>query len=104
CSSDLVVKSVLERLHKAITESGAVITCDRLPTVSGDEVQLTELFQNLIGNAIKFRGEHPLRIRLSSETMDREWQFSVRDNGIGIDPKHRDRIFVLFQRLHTQEE
>jgi PAS domain S-box-containing protein len=103
-SMDGVVTSVLQRLHQATSESGAVITCDRLPTVFGDEVQLTELLQNLIGNAIKFRGDEPLRIRISSEAKGREWLFAISDNGIGIDPKHRERIFVLFQRLHTQEE
>jgi light-regulated signal transduction histidine kinase (bacteriophytochrome) len=80
------------------------VTCDRLPTVFGDEVQLAELFQNLIANAVKFRSGAPLHIRIRVQVNHAEWQFAIQDNGIGIDPKHADRIFVLFQRLHTHEE
>jgi PAS domain S-box-containing protein len=101
---EAVMKGVLERLHKAISDSGATVTCDRLPTVFGDEVQLAELFQNLIANAVKFRSGAPLQIRIRVQANHAEWQFAIQDNGIGIDPKHADRIFVLFQRLHTHEE
>jgi len=75
-----------------------------LPTVLGDAVQLTQLFQNLLGNAIKFRGSQPPRIDIDAQLKDGEWLFVVRDNGIGIDPKHFDRIFVIFQRLHTRQQ
>ncbi len=69
-----------------------------------DASQLSRLFQNLIGNAIKFHGKDPPRIHIAAEHRDNEWVFSVRDNGIGIDPNYFDRIFVVFQRLHTREE
>ena len=62
------------------------------------------LFQNLIGNAIKFHGAEPLRIQVSAEDRGHEWLFSVKDNGIGIEPRHAERVFVIFQRLHTREE
>ena len=75
-----------------------------MPTVYGDSLLLTELLQNLIGNAIKFRGPNRPHIHVSSKAEGREWVFSVRDNGIGIDAKHRERIFVIFQRLHTRDE
>ena len=103
-STDSLVKGVLQSLHRAITDSGATITCDRLPTVAGDDLQLTVLFQNLIGNAIKFRGADPPEIRISAKRKGDIWIFSVRDNGIGIDPRHHERIFILFQRLHTHDE
>jgi chemotaxis family two-component system sensor kinase Cph1 len=67
-------------------------------------VQLEQLFQNLIGNAIKFRGEKRPQIHIGVVRRHAEWEFSIRDNGIGIDPKEVDRIFIIFQRLHTQEE
>jgi len=65
-----------------------------------DEVQLGRVFQNLIGNAIKFRGDEPPRIHVSAEEQENEWRFAVRDNAIGIKPRHHDRIFAVFQRLH----
>jgi light-regulated signal transduction histidine kinase (bacteriophytochrome) len=103
-STDSLIKGVLQSLHRAITDSGATITCDRLPTVAGDDLQLTVFFQNLIGNAIKFRGTDPPEIRISAKRKGDIWIFSVRDNGIGIDPRHHERIFILFQRLHTHDE
>ena len=72
--------------------------------MQGDRTQLRQLFQNLIANAIKFRGERPPQVHVSAERNDRAWSFAVRDNGIGIDPDYRERIFVLFQRLHTRAE
>ena len=80
------------------------MTHDPLPTVMADNSQLLQLFQNLIGNAIKFRVEEPPRIHVSAEQKGSEWVLSVRDNGIGIDPQYAERIFVIFQRLHTREE
>jgi chemotaxis family two-component system sensor kinase Cph1 len=70
----------------------------------GDAVQLTQVFQNLIGNAIKFRGDKTPEVQIRSVRRGNEWLFSIRDNGIGIDPKFFDRIFVIFQRLHTRQE
>jgi len=81
-----------------------VVNHDPLPTVMADNLQLVQLFQNLIGNAIKFHGEEPPRVHVSAEQKGNEWVFSVRDNGIGIDPRYTERIFILFQRLHTREE
>jgi len=99
----LVVNTVVRNLRMAIEDSGAKITIDSLPKVIGDATQLTQLFQNLIANAIKFRGEHPPEIQIKVEPEDDFWRFSVQDNGIGISSEYFDRIFVLFQRLHNRE-
>ena len=88
----------------SIEESGAVVTHDTLPTVMADAIQLSSLFQNLIGNAIKFHGSEAPMVHISTERKGYEWLFSVRDNGIGIDPKFADRIFAVFQRLHSSDE
>lgn len=91
----------LRNLQVAISESGATITNDALPEVLADRAQLAQLFQNLIGNAIKYRSEQPPRIHVGVRASEsEEWIFSVRDNGIGIDAKYHDRIFAMFQRLH----
>ena len=100
----VTLEQALHNLHSAIEESEAEVIYDLLPTVKGDPSQLTSLFQNLIGNAIKFRGEKKPKIHISAEQKGAEWIFSVRDNGIGIDPKYAERIFLIFQRLHTREE
>ena len=97
-------EAAMANLKVAIQESGAVIVHDPLPRVFGDGVQLTQIFQNLIGNAIKFRSEQTPQIDVSVKRNDSEWLFMVRDNGIGIEPKHFDRIFIIFQRLHTHEQ
>jgi len=110
-----VCRIATENLQIAIAESGAQVVCDPLPTVLGDSSQLGMVMQNLIGNAIKFRRETPPRIHISARqtTEDataagdpaaRVWLFSVRDNGIGIEPRYFERIFVIFQRLHTRRE
>jgi len=100
-----ILHSAEENLKTAIEESGAVITHDSLPVLMADKLQLTQLFQNLLGNAIKFRRpEEPPRIQVSARRMDGAWQFSVRDNGIGINPQYFDRIFIIFQRLHGREQ
>jgi light-regulated signal transduction histidine kinase (bacteriophytochrome) len=91
-------------LRAAITESAAEISHGPLPTVPGDAAQFTHLFQNLIGNAIKFRSQAPPRIHVSAELNGQEWVFSVRDNGIGLDTQFADRIFMVFQRLHAREQ
>ena len=94
----------LANLKLTIEDSGAVVTHDPLPTVAADSSQLVQLFQNLIGNAIKFHDDEPLRVHVAVERKDDEWKFSVVDNGIGIDPEFFERIFVIFQRLHGREE
>ncbi len=99
-----VLERVLGNLVVAIEESGAVVTHDTLPTVMADDLQLNQLFQNLIGNAIKFRGEEPPRVQVSAKRERSDWVFSVRDNGIGIGPQYVERIFTIFQRLHSKEE
>ena len=94
----------LDNLKMAIEENGALVTHDSLPTVMADHPQLVELFQNLIGNAIKFRGSEPPRIHVSASRNGSGWIFSVRDNGIGIAPEYSKRIFIIFQRLHGREK
>jgi PAS domain S-box-containing protein len=100
------VESALARaihnLRAAIEESGAAITHDALPMVRADEVQLGQLFQNLMGNALKFRGSASPAIHVAFAETETEWHFTVRDNGIGIEPQYFERIFMLFQRLHTK--
>jgi PAS domain S-box-containing protein len=102
--SHSVLGEVLRNLQAAIDENRAIVTNDDLPIVRVDASQLTQVFQNLIANAIKFRGESPPRIHASAQDRGREWVFSISDNGIGIDPQYKDRIFVIFQRLHTKQE
>ena len=99
-----VLDRVLGSLTVSIKESGAVITHDPLPTIASNPVELTQLFQNLIGNAIKFKAERRPEIHVGARRQAGGWQFTVRDNGIGIDPQFADRIFMIFQRLHTREK
>lgn len=101
---ETALNSALGNLVNAAKESQAVITHDPLPAVMGDERQLAQLFQNLLSNAIKFSGAQPPRIHISAKQTDGQWLFSVRDHGIGMDPQYGDRIFVIFQRLHTRAE
>ncbi len=103
-NSKTIIEQVLVNLSRVIKESKAVITYDSLPDVKGDSLQLMQLFQNLIDNAIKFRGKKSPRIHISAEQKGKEWVFSMRDNGIGICSKFLERIFIIFQRLHTREE
>lgn len=98
------LREALENLQTTIRDTGAKITHDPLPEVEVDRTQLIQVFQNLIGNAIKYKKSDEIpRIHVSAEKQETEWVFSVRDNGIGIDPKYFDRIFTIFQRLHTRE-
>lgn len=99
-----VFAAARNNLQIAVEESGATVTSDDLPTVLGDFTQLVQLFQNLIGNAIKFRGEEPPEIRVGVERRGRDWELRVQDNGIGIEPRYAERVFVIFQRLHTRED
>ncbi|MFF0867368.1 ATP-binding protein [Nonomuraea sp. NPDC003560] len=93
----------LENLSATIEDTGATVTRDDLPVVEGNRMQLTQLFQNLVENAIKFRSEDPPRVRLTAERKGDMWEFSCSDNGIGVDPKYADRIFLIFQRLHPRD-
>ncbi len=102
--SEAVLNQAITNLQVAIEESGAVITHDPIPSMMADGVQLSQLFQNLIGNAIKFHSDKPPEIHTGVEPKNGEWQFSVRDNGIGIESQYAERIFGVFQRLHTREE
>jgi PAS domain S-box-containing protein len=99
-----VIAQALGNLQRAVEESGARVTCDPMPTVTADASQLQQLFQNLLGNAIKFRSEQPPEVSVKADRHGPEWVFSVRDNGIGIHPHYAARVFVVFQRLHSRAE
>lgn len=104
-SMGTLFEGAIDNLKEIIDENEAVITCDQLPDVEGDDTQLVQLFQNLVGNAIKFRKKDaPPSIRISAERKQGEWVFGVHDNGIGIEPRFYERVFVIFQRLHASEE
>lgn len=100
----LVLDGVLLNLQAAVEASGAQINCSTLPTVMADRLLLSQLFQNLIANALKFRGHAVPNIQVSATQQDREWIFAVTDNGIGIAPEYAETVFVIFKRLHTQAE
>jgi PAS domain S-box-containing protein len=95
-----IFHKAIENLGTAITDSQAVVTRDDLPMVAGQEAHFLQLFQNLIGNAIKYRGEKTPRIHVSAARQDRDWRFAVSDNGIGIAPEYHQKIFGVFKRLH----
>lgn len=104
-SSEAALEQALLNLEGAIQESGVVVTHDPLPTVIADGAQLVQLFQNVVGNAIKYRSAELPRVHVSAnKNGGNEWIFSMRDNGLGIDPKYFEKIFVMFQRLHGREE
>lgn len=113
--TNAVVADALVDLDHRIHSTNATIECASLPDVQGDRAQLTQLFRNLVGNALKFRGEAPPVVHIEFEqhgdfsrhrlgTQERQWRFRVRDNGIGFDTEHAERIFLMFQRLHTRQE
>ena len=101
---EVILNNALANLEAAIQESGATVSHDPLPTVIVDGGQLGQVFQNLTGNAIKYRRDKAPEVHIGAECGDGEWVFSVRDNGIGIAPEYTERIFVIFQRLHTKGE
>ena len=104
-STEEVLEHALTNLRGAIEESGAKVTHDPLPTLVADKLQLTQLFQNVIGNAIKYHGKEPPTVHVAAhKNGGKDWIFSMRDNGIGIAPEYFDKIFVMFQRLHGREE
>jgi light-regulated signal transduction histidine kinase (bacteriophytochrome) len=102
--ADQALKEAVANLQTAIERSGATVTATPLPMVRADLAQLTHLFQNLIENGIKFRSDRPPEIEVSARHQDGTWLFWVRDNGIGLDPQYADRIFMIFQRLHTRDK
>ncbi|HEX2963098.1 MAG TPA: CHASE domain-containing protein [Ignavibacteriales bacterium] len=99
-----IIRTVLNNLQISIKNNNAVITYGSLPRVVGDDIQLMQLFQNLISNSMKFRSNKVPEITVKAEDRGQEWLFSVHDNGIGIDPQFKERIFIIFQRLHEREE
>jgi len=101
---EAVFARATKNLEPAIVESGAIITHDPLPALMADDQQLLQLFQNLVANAVKFRGAKPPQIHVGVKNQGDEWVFSVADNGIGFAMKDAERIFQIFQRLHTREE
>ncbi|MBV8146219.1 MAG: PAS domain S-box protein, partial [Gammaproteobacteria bacterium] len=102
--SNVVLQKALANLETAVAETGAVVTHDDLPLVRADAAQLTQVFQNLLGNALKFRGPERPRVHVGVRRQGHHWLFRVQDNGIGIQPEYFERIFILFQRLHTRTE
>ena len=104
-SSEEAMQQALINLRGVITDSHALVTHDPLPFVLADEMQLVQLFQNLVGNAIKYQGPGVAHVHVSAAmNVDKKWVFSVKDNGLGIDPQYFERIFGMFQRLHKREE
>jgi PAS domain S-box-containing protein len=103
-SAEAALRRALFNLRSAIDETGAAVTHDPMPTLPADEMQLGQLLQNLIGNALKFRSAAAPRIHIKNAELEHDWQFEVRDNGIGIEPQYYERIFMVFQRLHNKGE
>jgi light-regulated signal transduction histidine kinase (bacteriophytochrome) len=102
--STLAVEQALANLKAELLSTPAAVTRDPLPVVLADAAQLTRVFQELIGNAVTFRGASPPGIHIGAEHDGGMWRFHIRDNGIGVAPADADRIFLIFQRLHTQDE
>jgi chemotaxis family two-component system sensor kinase Cph1 len=103
-SAGAALGRALFNLRAAMEETGALLTHDPMPTLPADEVQFGQLLQNLIGNALKFRSSDVPRIHIGAIESELDWQFEVRDNGIGIEPQYYERIFMVFQRLHNKGE
>jgi signal transduction histidine kinase len=101
---EAILATAVQNLQKAIRESGATVTHDPLPKVVGNNTQFVQLFQNLIGNAVKYQNGNVPEVHVAADRTDSGWRFSFRDNGIGIEPSQFERIFAIFQRLHTGEE
>jgi len=101
---NIILEDVLANIQKSTIDAEAEITYDPLPVIVADGSQMTQILQNLMSNAIKFRGKGPIHIHVSGENKPNKWVFSIRDNGIGIEPKNFERIFVIFQRLHKRDE
>src|SRR5215472_12852178 len=101
---NLLLREALQNLQSSIKAAQATVTSDPLPTLVVDSTQIVQLFQNLLGNAIKFRSERPPAIHVGARHSADGWTISVRDNGIGIEAQYFDRIFQIFQRLHTRRQ
>ncbi len=101
---NVVFRKVSRNLETTIDEAGGTVTAERLPLVMADGAQMQRLLQNLIGNAMKYRSDQPPSVRIWAEQEGNNWTFSVQDNGIGLNPQYKDRIFQIFQRLHRREE
>jgi PAS domain S-box-containing protein len=105
CDANEIYEKAILNLKVSIEETNSELSCDNLPTIYGDRIQLIQLFQNLIGNAVKYRDpDKKNKIHFSSEKQNEFWRFYVKDNGIGIAPEYFDNIFVIFKRLHTKHE
>jgi PAS domain S-box-containing protein len=104
CDANRALADALADLMEAIRETQTIVTCDTLPTVNVRCAHLEQVFQNLVGNAIQYRGELAPRVHLSAQRNDRGWVFAVRDNGIGIDHEYKERIFGIFKQLHTADK
>jgi light-regulated signal transduction histidine kinase (bacteriophytochrome) len=102
--SGVILDKAIANLEGAIRDTRATISRTAMPVVRADPAQIAQLFQNLLGNALKFHGEAPPKITVSAERDGAAWRFSVRDEGIGIEPAYFDRIFVIFQRLHARDK
>jgi light-regulated signal transduction histidine kinase (bacteriophytochrome) len=101
----MIVEAILSDLDDSIKASRTKLTVQKLPTVLGYETELRLLFQNLIGNAIKYQKKDALpEIHISAESQEKDWLFSIRDNGIGIEQKYFEKVFIIFQRLHNRNE
>jgi light-regulated signal transduction histidine kinase (bacteriophytochrome) len=98
-----VFEQALADLHAAISITDAEITCDPLPTIHANATQMAQLFQNLIDNAIKYSAADPPKVHVSATRQETDWEFSVRDNGIGIDMKYLNKVFDVFRRLHSDD-
>lgn len=99
---NILLEQVVGDLNAALMETGGQVTHDRLPEVMGDQSQLGQVLQNLVGNGLKFNKTETPKVHVSVQKNDGHWRFSVKDNGIGIDPRHHEKVFVIFQRLHTR--
>jgi light-regulated signal transduction histidine kinase (bacteriophytochrome) len=102
--SGVVLGRALQNLKLTIEDNKGSVTYDPLPVVMADDRQLEQLFQNLVGNAVKYHGDEPPRVHISAERSEGWWTFAVKDNGIGIESQYYERIFQVFQRLHTRTE
>ena len=99
---NLVMEDVMKNLQRAVEQANAKVEIAPLPVVDADPGQIAQVFQNLVGNALKFHGERPPVVRIGAEPSDNGWKFSVEDNGIGIEEQYSERIFQMFQRLHDR--
>ena len=99
-----ILGQAISNLQHSIVETNAIVTNNDLPKIRADGSQLVRVFQNIIDNAIKFHSKEAPRIHVSAQENKDEWLFSIRDNGIGIDEQYKNRIFTIFQRLHTKDE